>query len=82
MTSKFYLHKGGRKAEDGHPWIYIDEINEYDGEYENGDIVEVYNFKNYFIGKGYINDKSKITIRIMTRDKDEEIDEEFFKKKI
>ncbi|WP_143317836.1 class I SAM-dependent rRNA methyltransferase [Clostridium sp. HBUAS56017] len=83
MTSKFYLHKGkNKRAEGGRPWIYIDEINEYDGDYENGDIVEVYNHKGYFIGKGYINDRSKITIRIMTRDKDEEIDKEFFKNRL
>jgi len=82
MNSKFYLHDGkNRKAEGGRPWIYIDEIDEYDGEYENGDIVEVYNHKHYFIGKGYINDRSKLTIRIMTRDQNEEIDREFFKKK-
>ena len=82
MSSKFYLHQGkNKKAENGRPWIYIDEINEYDGDYENGDIVEVYNHKNYFIGKGYINDHSKITIRIMTRDINEEIDEEFFKRR-
>ena len=82
MNSKFYLHKGkNKKAENGRPWIYIDEINEYDGDYENGDIVEVYNHKGYFIGKGYINDRSKITIRIMTRDKDEVINKEFFKKR-
>lgn len=82
MISKFYLHKGkNKKAEGGRPWIYIDEINEYDGDYENGDIVEVYNHKNHFIGKGYINDRSKITIRIMTRDKEEEINRDFFKKR-
>lgn len=83
MTSKFYLHKGkNKRAEGGRPWIYIDEINEYDGDYENGDIVEVYNHKNYFIGKGYINDRSKITIRIMTRDKDEEINRDYFVKRL
>ena len=82
MTSKFYLHKGkNKKAENGRPWIYVDEIDEYDGDYENGDIVEVYNHKHYFIGKGYINDRSKITIRIMTHDKNEEIDRDFFKKR-
>lgn len=82
MISKFYLHKGkNKKAENGRPWIYTDEINEYEGEYQNGDIVEVYNHKHYFIGKGYINDQSKITIRIMTRDMDEEIDRAFFKKR-
>lgn len=82
MTSKFFLYKGaGRKAEAGRPWIYVDEIEEYDGDYENGDIVEVYNFNNKFIGKGYVNDMSKITIRLMTRDIDEEINEEFFIKR-
>ena len=82
MASKFYLHKGlSKKVEAGRPWIYIDEINEYDGEYDNGDIVEVYNAKGFFIGKGYVNDHSKITIRIMTRNMDEEIDENFFKKR-
>ena len=82
MTSKFYLHKGlERKAEQGRPWVYIDEINEYDGDYENGDIVEVYNHMHQFIGKGYINDKSKITIRLMTRDIEDEINESFFKRR-
>lgn len=83
MICKFYLHKGkGRRVENGHPWIYTDEIDEYDGEYTNGDIVEVYNFKKDFIGKGYINDASKIAIRIMTRDINDEINEEFFRKRL
>lgn len=83
MACKFYLYKGrGLKAENGHPWIYSNEIEGYDGEYANGDIVEVYNFKNDFIGKAYINDVSKITLRIMTRDINEEINEEFFRKRL
>lgn len=83
MASKFYIHKGkGKRVEGGHPWIYTDEIDEYDGEYTNGDIVEVYNFRHEFIGKGYINDVSKIAIRLLTRDINEEIDEEFFRKRL
>jgi 23S rRNA (cytosine1962-C5)-methyltransferase len=83
MASKFYLHKiANKKLSAGRPWIYIDEINEYDGDYENGDIVEVYTEKNEFIGKGYINDRSKITIRLMTKDINEAIDENFFKKRL
>ncbi|MDY2729842.1 MAG: class I SAM-dependent rRNA methyltransferase [Clostridium sp.] len=79
---KFYLYKGkDKKAVNGRPWIYTDEIEEYDGEYENGDIVEVYNHKHYFIGKGYINDQSKIAIRIMTRNENEEINKNFFLKR-
>ncbi|MEW8994129.1 class I SAM-dependent rRNA methyltransferase [Clostridium sp.] len=83
MTCKFYLLKGkGKSVENGHLWVYSTDIDEYDGEYKNGDIVEVYNCREEFIGKGYINDVSKITIRIMTRDIDEEIDEEFFRKRL
>jgi len=83
MACKFYLYKGkGRNAENGHLWIYANEIENFDGEYENGDIIEVYNFRREFIGKGFINDVSKIAIRIMTRDINEEIDEEFFRKRL
>jgi len=82
MACKFYLHKGlTKKSLHGRPWIYINEINEYDGDYVNGDIVEVYDFKGIFLGKGYVNDKSKITIRIMTKNIEEEIDEAFFRER-
>ncbi|SHI86266.1 SAM-dependent methyltransferase [Clostridium amylolyticum] len=81
MSCKFYLNTGkGKKAQQGHPWIYTDEIDGYDGDYENGDIVDVYSSKEQFIGKGYINDASKIAIRILTRDINEDIDYEYFKK--
>ena len=79
---KFYLYKGkDKKAVNGRPWIYTDEIEEYEAEYQNGDIVSVYNHKHYFIGKGYINDQSKIAIRIMTRNENEEINKNFFLKR-
>jgi 23S rRNA (cytosine1962-C5)-methyltransferase len=83
MAAKFYLYKGrGKRVENGHPWIYTDEIEQYDGDYVNGDIIEVYNYRGEFIGKGYINDVSKIAIRIMTRDMNEEIDEDFFRRRL
>ena len=83
MNCKFYLHKGkGQKAILGHPWIFSGEIMGYDGEYTNGDIVDVYTNEGKFIGKGYINDASLITIRILTRDINEEIDKEFFRRKL
>ena len=53
MACKFYLLKGmGRKAEGGHLWIYSNEIEGYDGEYANGDIVEVYNFRKTVYRQG------------------------------
>ena len=60
--------------EDGHPWVYGNEIDTIVGEPKTGDIVEVYNFRNEFIGKGYINELSQITVRILSRNKSENID--------
>ena len=77
--SKIYLKKNeGRIISSGGLWIFDNEIDHIDGNYNNGDIVEVYSYKDDFIGKGYINDNSKIRIRILTRNKDEEINDNFF----
>ena len=76
---KVYLKKNeGRIISSGGLWVFDNEIEHVDGTYNNGDIVEVYSYKQDFIGKGYINDNSKIKIRILTRNKDEEIDNDFF----
>lgn len=82
MAKVFLKSKKGLRAEMGHPWIFSGEIDKIEGDFENGDIVEVYNFKGKFIGKGYINTKSQITVRILTRNKDEEINEDFFRRRI
>jgi 23S rRNA (cytosine1962-C5)-methyltransferase len=81
--ARVYLRKEIKKRiEKGHPWVYKNEVDKIEGDYSIGDIVEVCNFKGKFIGKGYINPNSLILIRIMTRDKNEKIDEEFFRKRI
>lgn len=78
-----FLGKGkGLRVEGGHPWVYKNEISEINGQYIDGDIVNVYNFKNKFIGKGFINSKSQIAVRILSRNKNEEINKEFFKEKV
>ena len=72
----------GRTVRDGGLWIYDNEIDKAEGAYENGDIVEVCSYKGDFLGKGYINDHSKIRIRLLTRDPQETIDRDFFKRRI
>ncbi|TZE83424.1 class I SAM-dependent rRNA methyltransferase [Calorimonas adulescens] len=66
----------------GHPWIFDNEISLVEGEYSPGDVVEVYDYKKKFIGKGFISPKSKIRIRLLTRNKDENIDENFIRNKV
>ena len=76
-----HIKKGeGRSFKAGGFWIYDNEIEKIEGEFENGDIVEVVDFDGYFLGKGFINTNSKITVRIMTRRKDVEIDDSFLEK--
>ncbi|MBR5342213.1 MAG: class I SAM-dependent rRNA methyltransferase [Erysipelotrichaceae bacterium] len=71
----------GRTISAGGLWIFDNEIDKIDGTYENGDIVEVVSFKDDFIGYGYINDNSKIRIRILTRNRNDKIDRDFFMKR-
>jgi 23S rRNA (cytosine1962-C5)-methyltransferase len=81
--AKFFLRKKiGDRILLGHPWIFATELGDSDGEYNPGDIVEVYSYGGSFVGKGYVNPASQIRIRLLTRDKNEQIDEHFFHRRI
>lgn len=81
--AKVYLHQGKQKRiAGGHPWIYRTEIKEIRGEFNPGDIVDVFDYREKFVGRGYINPASQITIRILTRDQEEVINEGFFRSRI
>lgn len=71
-----------RVVVNGHPWIFANEVNTVDGEVDPGDIVEVYTHDKKFVGKGYINPASQILIRLLTRDKNETINEDFFYRRL
>ncbi len=74
-----------RRVELGHPWIFANEVNagkEKDTNAKPGEIVEVYTFDKKFIGRGYYNPQSQISVRLLTRDKNENIDEQFFYNRI
>ena len=77
------LKKGeGRTLKAGGAWVYDNEIDSIVGTFEDGDIVTIYDFDGYFMGYGFINRKSKITIRIMSRYKEHPITEEFLKERV
>ena len=72
------LKKGeGRLLKSGGSWIFDNEIDSIMGAFHNGDVVEVHDFDGYPMGKGFINQNSKIRIRMMTRKKDQEINHDF-----
>jgi 23S rRNA (cytosine1962-C5)-methyltransferase len=66
----------------GHPWVYRTEIETIYGTFEPGDIVAVEDHRGRFIGRGYINPASMITVRILTNDPDEKIDKVFWRRRL
>ncbi|WP_345085149.1 class I SAM-dependent rRNA methyltransferase [Nemorincola caseinilytica] len=78
----FLRKKIGDRVANGHPWIFGNELGDVDGTAQPGDIVEVYTYNGSFVGKGYINPASQIRIRLLTRQKDDVIDEAFFLRRI
>lgn len=77
------LKKGeGRTLKAGGMWVYDNEIASVTGDFEDGDIVEVHDFDGYCMGCGYINRKSKITLRMLSRRKDAIIDESFMERRV
>ena len=77
------LKKGeGRSLKKGGLWIFDNEISEVAGDYENGDVISVYDFDGYPMGKGFINNNSKIRIRMMTRDPEENVDRDLLYKRV
>ena len=77
------MKKGeGRTLKSGGMWIYDNEIDSVMGHFENGDIVLVKDFDGFPMGKGFINTRSKITVRMLTRNSDQEIDRSFIKKRV
>lgn len=77
------LKKGeGRSFKAGGLWIYNNEIDTIVGTFHNGDIVIVHDFDGYMLGRGFINQNSKIRVRMMTRDKEQLVGKDFLKGRV
>lgn len=83
MSAIVTLKKGeGRTIKAGGAWIFDNEIDTITGRFKNGEVVTVHDFDGYPMGKGFINQNSKIRIRMMTRKPDQEIDGAFLKMRV
>lgn len=81
MTKVFLKRKIAQRIANGHPWIFANEVDRIEGPVNSGDTVDVFYSDEKFAGRGYINPKSQIIIRLITRKK-ETIDETFFLNRI
>lgn len=77
------LKKGeGRTLKAGGAWVYDNEIDSIMGSFENGDIITVHDFDGFFLGYGFINTKSKLTVRMLSRKKETVIDDAFLEQRV
>ena len=77
------LKKGeGRTLKAGGMWVYDNEIDTVTGSFTNGDIISVHDFDGYFMGYGFINTNSKITIRLLSRRREHPVTEDFIRQRV
>ncbi len=74
--------KGERALKGGHPWVFEGEVKSIKGAYENGDLIHVFSEKERFLGTGFINDNSKIRIRVISKNANDRFDEDFYRRRL
>lgn len=74
--------KAEKSLRGGHPWVYAEEAVSIDGEYHNGDMVDVFSTKNKYLGTGFINDNSKILVRVISRNANDKFDRAFYERRV
>ena len=83
IMSNIYLRKKiSNRVLNGHPWVYSNEVQDLNLNGAAGEIADVYTHDKKFIGRGYTNPKSKIIVRLLTRDKQETINDDFFYRRL
>lgn len=78
MIKVFLKRKISHRVINGHPWIFANEVEKIEGEPVGGEIADTYTHDRKFIGRGYINPKSQILVRLLTRNQSQQINEDFF----
>jgi 23S rRNA (cytosine1962-C5)-methyltransferase len=83
ITAQVILKQGREKSVNNrHPWIFSGAISRVEGNPANGDVVDVWNSKARFVGRGIYNDKSQIQVRLLTWNPNDSIDEDFWRRRI
>ena len=73
--------KAERAIKNGHPWVYGEEIKSVTGTPENGGLADVF-AGNAWLGTGFYNDQSKITVRLLSRNANDTFDAKFWARRV
>ena len=74
--------KAARALRAGHPWVYGEETTGPDRPCQNGDLVDVVTQKGRWLGTGFLNDHSKIRVRLISRNTNDRFDEAFWRRRL
>lgn len=74
--------KAERSLRGGHPWVYADEVVAASAPYENGTLVDVVSERGRYLGTGFINDHSKIRVRLISRNANDRFDAAFYERRL
>jgi 23S rRNA (cytosine1962-C5)-methyltransferase len=73
-----------RRIKKGHLWVFNNEIERVEENSEcrvqNGDLVEIYDSRNNFIANGFYNSNSLISVRILSNEKQIDLEKLFEKR--
>ncbi|MCL1830024.1 MAG: class I SAM-dependent rRNA methyltransferase [Oscillospiraceae bacterium] len=81
-TKIYVTPKVEKSLRNGHPWVFQDEVTAIDGTYENGQLVDVLSSKDKYLGTGFINDNSKILVRVVSTNTNDSFDRAFYERRI
>ena len=74
--------KGTKWVEQGHPWIYADEVIREEGDCENGALADAVSEKGKYLGTGFVSRQSKIRLRLISRNANDRFDAAFWQRRI
>ncbi len=80
--ARIFINDTRDRVRNGHPWIFATQVSRMEGDPEPGDVVQVFDAKRRPLGQGYINQKSMIVVRLLSRRIDEKIDRKFMADRI
>ena len=81
MARVFLRKTRETRVHSGHPWVFLSDTDKVEGEFVNGDVVDVVSWRGTFLGKAFYNPKSQIALRMLTTH-DEPVDEAFFRRRV
>ena len=74
--------KAEKAIRGGHPWVYADEVTGDAGGWEDGDIADVYSPTGKWLGAGFANSRSKLRVRLLSRNGNDRFDEAFYRRRV